>query len=297
MIYFIINPAAGSGKTKAAIPVIEKIMREHNADYSLIHTRSPDDFVHVAEQIDWNIAKTVACVGGDGTVQEYVCLAVNRGVNFAIIPTGSANDFLYSMPGGCPKFRSHGERTAFYTNKILAGGTMGADVIAVNDEKYFFNIGGTGIDIQVLMDAQPLKKIFGGGAYFLSLIKNAATYRAEKMTLHVDGVAETGKFLVFAIANGAYYGGKMHVAPSARIDDGLITLCKIANMPRLKLMALFPSVKPGRHIRMKQVQIRHCKEVTLEYSGKRILNFDGNLYPFDGPVTYKVLAGAVRLII
>jgi diacylglycerol kinase family enzyme len=89
----------------------------------------------------------------------------------------------------------------------------------------------------------------------------------------------------------------MHVAPSAKIDDGLITLCKVVNMPQLKLMALFPSVKPGRHIRMKQVEILHCKEIKLEYSGSKIINFDGNLYPFDSPVTFKALKSAVRLIV
>ena len=47
MIYFIVNPKAGSGKAKAAVPIIEKIMREHNTEYSLIYTETPDDFMRL----------------------------------------------------------------------------------------------------------------------------------------------------------------------------------------------------------------------------------------------------------
>ena len=40
---------------------------------------------------------------------------------------------------------------------------MQVDAVKINGESYFFNIGGTGIDIQVLINALPLKKILGGG--------------------------------------------------------------------------------------------------------------------------------------
>ncbi|MCL2068832.1 MAG: diacylglycerol kinase family lipid kinase [Oscillospiraceae bacterium] len=300
MIYFIINPAAGSGKTRAAIPIIERVMRESGVPYTLIYTNSPDECAKIEKQIDWDAAKAIVCVGGDGTVQEYIGLAVNRDISFAVIPTGSANDFLYSVPGGYSKSRTFEETIIYHTKKLLAGNTLNADAVSVSNaanQRYFFNIGGTGIDIQVLRDALPLKKAFGGAAYFLSLIKNAVTYRAEKITLHIDGKPETGRYILLAAANGAYYGGKMNVAPTADIADGFITLCKVVDMPRLKLLALFPSVKPGRHIRMKEVSLINCKEIILEYGGKKTINFDGNLYEFESPLAFRLLPGAVKLII
>lgn len=297
MVCFIVNPVAGSGKAKTAVAMIEKLMRKSGMEYSLVYTRSHGDIERVAGQIDLNTVKTIACVGGDGTVQEYAGLAVRRDINFCVIPAGSANDLLYSLPGGVRSFRSFEEKIAFYVKKIPAGRTILADVIAVNDEKYFFNIGGTGIDIQVLRDAIPLKKRFGGASYFISLIKNVVTYRGEEMTLTVDGKTETGKFLLLAVCNGAYYGGKINIAPSAAINDGFITLCKVKNMPRLKIMALFPLVKPGQHTRLKEVSIQNCEEIKLEYRGKKTINFDGNLYEFESPVTFKILKDAVRLIV
>lgn len=297
MICFIVNPAAGSGKAKAAVSVIEDVMRERGAEYSVIFTQAPGDHERIAKQIDSNAVKTIVCVGGDGTVQEYVGLAVRRDVNFSIIPAGSANDLLYSVPGSVRDFRTFEEKIAFYAKKVLDGRIINADIVAVNGDRHFFNIGGTGIDIEVLKGALPLKKTFGGAAYFISLIKNAVTYRAEEMTLTVDGVAETTRFLLLAVCNGAYYGGNLNIAPPAVIDDGLITLCKVKKMPRLKLMALFPLVKPGKHTKLKEVSFLNCEEVKLEYSGKKTINFDGNLYEFESPLTFRILKGAVRLIV
>jgi len=297
LICFIVNPAAGSGRAATAAAIIERMMQRHGMQHSLVYTRAAGDFSWVAEQIDLEKCSAIACVGGDGTVQEYVGLAVGREISFAVIPAGSANDLLHSVPGSLPRFRTFEEKIEHYVEKLITGRTILADVISVNNQSCFFNIGGTGIDIQVLKDAAPLKKTFGKAAYFLSLVKNVAGYRPEKMTLCVDGISETGDFLLLSICNGAYYGGKLKIAPSASIDDGYITLCKVRKMPRLKLVALFPLVKPGRHDRIKEVSIVSCKEVRLEYDGRKTINFDGNLYELAGPLRFEVLKGAVRLVV
>ena len=297
MICFVVNPAAGCGKAKAAVPILERYMREKGAECSFIYTQTPGDFARISQQVALGKVKAVACVGGDGTVQEYVGLTVNREIDFSVIPAGSGNDLLYSLPGNQPVARSFEEKIGFHAGKVLRGKTMPADIVAVNGERYFFNIGGTGIDIQVLRDAAPLKKTFGGAAYFFSLIKNVAGYRPQEVTLTIDGQASTTQLLLLAVCNGGYYGGGLRIAPPARIDDGFLTICRVEKMPRLKLMALFPLVKPGWHGRMREVSICNCKEVGLAFSGKKTINFDGNLYEFESPLTFRVLKGAVRLIV
>ena len=297
LIYFIVNPTAGSGKAKNAIPIIEKIMSENNTAYSVIYTSSPEDYTRVSELIDFDAAKAIICVGGDGTIQEYVGLTIGRDINFGIIPAGSGNDLIHSIPRGERKFKSFEERIKFYTEKIIKPEITRVDAISINKEKYFFNIGGTGIDIQVLKNALPLKKIFGGAAYFLSLIKNVITYKAMEMTLTIDGKPEIDKYLLLAICNGAYYGGGMKIAPSALINDGYITLCKVKKIPRLKLMALFPRVKSGNHVNIKGVSFVNCSSVKLEFNGKKIINLDGNLPEFNSPLTFEIMKEAVSLIV
>ena len=302
MIYFIINPESGSGRGRAAVPVIERIMRENNAEYSLIHTKQGGDFTDISDYIDYNEAAAAVCVGGDGTIQEYIGLAAGKNIRFGIIPAGSGNDLILSIPDPdfmpVRAFKSFEEKIIYYTNKIIRGKTIDVDAVSVNNgEKYFFNIGGTGIDIQVLKDAQPIKKLFGSSSYFLSLIKNVVTYKTEEMTITVDGEVETDKILLAAVCNGSYYGGGMKVAPPAVMNDGLITLCRIRKMPRIKMMTLFPKVKPGRHINLREVSFVNCLSVKLEFNGKKTINLDGNLYDFENSVLFDIMKNAVRLIV
>ena len=310
MVYFIVNPAAGNGKAIAAVPVIERVMREIGARHTFIHTQKPNDIGRVAPLVDYGEAEAIACVGGDGAVQEYVGLAVGRDVAFAVVPAGSGNDLIYSMPGGGRKFGSFEEKIEHYTRAVAKGGTMRADVVAVgkaggvdgaggtgDGKVYFFNIGGTGIDIEVVKDAIPLKRKVGGAAYFISLVKNVATYRFMAMTLTVDGKSESGEYLLVAVCNGAYYGGHLRIAPPAVIDDGKITLCIIRKLPKAKLLAVFPLVKPGRHTNFKEVSFINCSSVELAFEGRRTMNLDGNLCELGGPLSFNILQGAVKLVV
>ena len=304
LIYFIVNPSAGSGRAKAAVPVIKKIMEENNLGYSVVYTAAPDDFGNVASQIDFNKAAAIVCVGGDGTIQEYVGLAAGRDINFGVIPAGSGNDLILSMPVPVPvqsptprRFRNYEEKIKFYTEKIIKSETVYTDAITINKNKYLFNIGGTGIDIQTLQDALPIKKFIGSTAYFISLIKNVVTYKSMEMKITVDGITETGKYLVIAVCNGKYYGGGMKIAPPAVMNDGFITLCIAKKMPRLKLMTVFPRIRSGRHTSLSEVSLVNCSSVKLEFEGTKIINLDGNLSEFESPLTFEIMKNAVKLII
>ena len=140
MIYFIVNPSAGSGRASKAVPVIEKIMRENKADYEFIYTDVPGDFIRVSGLIDMNKAKSVVCVGGDGTVQEYVGLAAGKDISFGIIPAGSGNDALFSIPAeksfdAQQKFKNFEDKITFYTEKIIRNKTIYTDAILINKDK------------------------------------------------------------------------------------------------------------------------------------------------------------------
>ena len=297
MYYFIVNPASGAGRATAAAPIIDALMAEGGRDYIILYTENDRDYDRIAGLINVEKADAVVCVGGDGTIQQYAGLAVGRDVPFGVIPAASGNDLMYSLPDGGKKFSVFEDKIRYYIERVLEGATIPIDAVAVNGSHFFVNIGGTGADIQVLKDAIPLKKYFGGASYFLSLMKNAITYNAEKMTLTVDGKIEVDYYLLLAVCNGSYYGGHMKVAPGALIDDGLLTLCIVKKMPKLKLMAVFPSVKNGKHGAFKEVSFINCSTVKLEYEGVRTINFDGNLLDFASPLTFEVCKGALRFIV
>ena len=297
VFYIIVNPIAGAGKTETAIPLIERVMRREDKPYALIRTEKPYDIDRITSMIDFSHADAIICAGGDGTIQEYASLAVGRDIKYGVIPTGSANDLLYSIPGARVKFRSFEEKITYYTQRIIDGAIAPIDAISLNGERYFLNIAGTGIDAQVVHDALPMKKYFGSAAYFISLAKNAVTYKTEEMVIYVDGVRESDEFLLLAVSNGSYYGGNLRVSPPAVVDDGKITLCIVRKMPKLKLAALFPAVKPGWHTGFKEVSYVNCDNVTIEYTGKKTINIDGNLCELESPLFFEIKKGAVKFIV
>jgi len=275
-------------------------MRRLGIEYTVINTIGPGDADRVTALIDTAASKNepeaIVCVGGDGTVQEYTGLALRYGLPYGVIPCGSANDLLYSLPGGDKRFTGFEEKIIFHTTKLADINTMDIDAVSVNNKNYFINIGGTGMDIKVLIDAIPMKKYLSGGAYFISMMKNAAFYKDEKMTLTIDGREESGTYLLLAICNGAYYGGHLKIAPPAVADDGLLTLCIVKKMPRIKRVAVFPLVKPGLHAKLREVSFVHCTAVKLEFDGVKTINLDGNLQEFGSPLEFEILKGAVKFI-
>jgi diacylglycerol kinase (ATP) len=50
-----------------------------------------------------------------------------------------------------------------------------------------------------------------------------------------------------AIANGAWFGGGMHVAPTARIDDGRFEVVRFGDIARSDFVISLPLVYKGTH--------------------------------------------------
>jgi diacylglycerol kinase family enzyme len=53
--------------------------------------------------------------------------------------------------------------------------------------------------------------------------------------------------LVVAFANGYCYGGGYYCAPEAKIDDGLIDVCLIKKVGKLKAAGFMKVYREGKH--------------------------------------------------
>ena len=87
----------------------------------------------------------------------------------------------------------------------------------------------------------------------------------------------------------------MRVAPHASLTDGKITLCLVEAMSRPKIMVLFPSLMMERHDKLKAVKFLECESLKVTLPCSETLCLDGNLYPVDNSVEYKILPEALRV--
>lgn len=54
-----------------------------------------------------------------------------------------------------------------------------------------------------------------------------------------------------AVGNAHRYGGGMKITPRAKPDDGLLNICLVNKMNKLKLLCWMPRIFFGEHLRLK----------------------------------------------
>ena len=79
----------------------------------------------------------------------------------------------------------------------------------------------------------------------------------------VDGVEREVSAATVVVANSAYYGKGMRIAPAASVSDGLLDVVVVEAASRLALLRALPSVYDGRHVERDEVQVLTGSRVEL----------------------------------
>lgn len=265
----IVNPAAGKGAAKQAIPEIEAYLESFNIDYDLVLTEYIGHGIKLAEEAGSNGYDTVVAVGGDGTANEIInglMEALAKGhltSNFAVLPVGRGNDFSYGM--GVPqeleaacKLLADGK-----LRKIDIGLVKGGDY---PEGRYFGNGVGIGFDTIVGFEAAKLPPFISGiPAYLIAALKTIFLYfRAPLLRLNIDGEILEQPCILVSLMNGKRMGGSFMFAPESASDDGLLNLCIAKQVTRLQVLGLFPKVMSGTQKNHFAIKMPTGQRVTIE---------------------------------
>ncbi|WP_110643109.1 lipid kinase YegS [Salinicola sp. CPA57] len=165
-------------------------------------------------------ATRIVAGGGDGSINEIVAglmrQAPERRPAMGVLPLGSANDF------------AHGLNLPMTPHEALAlaitGDVRQVDVGKLDDEP-FINVASGGFGAEITTSTPVgLKRLLGGGAYSLMGMLKAWNYQPfEGHMRWPDDEARVPLFML-AIGNGCQAGGGQRLAPSAKLDDGLLEL-------------------------------------------------------------------------
>lgn len=268
-ILFIVNPIAGGGKANALMPMIESTMNLNHKNFDIEISEKPEQAIKIAEK---NADKydIIVAVGGDGTVNEVSKGIMNRGMGvLGIIPGGTGNDMAKSLD-----IPMNPEEAL---EIILKGNKKQID-IGIANSFHFLNIASVGFDAEVVINNIRIKKkIKNHISYIISVIYTLFSFKNKRIRIEIDGKVFDEEVLLMAVGNGKYYGGGMKILPLAEVDDGNLYICIISNISKLRILALFPTIFKGTHI-------KHTKYVK-NYTGKKVkilgekelpLNIDGD---------------------
>lgn len=290
MYYFIVNPIAGKGITKAFANYVGKELKSRNIEHRIEYTQYSGHAKELAEYALKSGYPTIVSVGGDGTLYEVINgIGGSKKCSIGIIPLGTGNDFARTL--GLP------EDSNDALEKILEGKVSLID-IGKYSNKYFLNIAGVGIDVEVLRETLKMKKIFKGRiSYFLGVIKALISFKPIKCQIKIDDNILEKEIVLCAIGNGKYFGGGMKILPESVIDDGYLNICIVDKIPKIKFLWFFPKVYKGKHMSIKEVTMHKGKKVSIIPQDTSIwINVDGEIFEYDNPI-FEIVNKGVQFII
>lgn len=301
--YFIVNPTAG---VKNALPSLkEEIARifENRSDkYEIYETKCENDATIQIKRIlqerdlnDPSMHIRIYSAGGDGTAFECANGLVGyQNTSFAILPTGSCNDFLKSF------------KDSDFSNleSVVNADAYPMDVLKVND-KICVNVCNIGYDAKTNDDCMRFRKKMKSvhHAYVLALAINLLKPLGDKVIIKNEDnkVIFEGKSLLLALCNGEYYGGSYRCAPLAVQDDGLMEVSIVKKVSRLTFLRLVGGYKKGEHITNYEKYKKYCvydraKSVTISSDNPLTISIDGEIFR-NKDVKIEVLKHAVNFVI
>ncbi len=237
----------------------------------------------------------VIAIGGDGTVQEVVngLLRQRSPPELGIVPLGSGNDLARSL--GLPTELASAWRAA------IGRKTRSTDVAHARNgdatERWFASAGGIGFDAQVA--AAMIERggwQAGRAGYLLTTLSELRRYSNRPIRLTVDGISSDHHVLLVAIANGAYYGGGMRIAPDAQPDDGMLDVCVVGDVSRLTAIRQLPNLYRGTHVRHPQVSMLRGRSIEIDGDGGTRVHLDGE--PFGSlPLRVSLVPAAIEVAV
>lgn len=288
MFEIIFNPIAGKGKAAQFRPLLEASLREKRIPHRFHETHGPGDAMRLARQLTEGRADDcdIVAMGGDGTLNEVLNgVADPSRVRLGILPCGSGNDFAavagipVAVKGALDVLLSCQAR---FTDYLECCGVRGINAI------------GTGIDVDILRRYGRMKLLKGSAAYLASLVLTLFSYRAKRFSEVVDGAARPHNALIACVGNGQRIGGGIPICPEASIDDGLMDIVIVDDIPRSGIPGAFVRLMRGNILRLPKTAFRRDTRLRLDCNGPMPVQVDGEIHeklPFD----VRVISGALRI--
>lgn len=279
---FIVNPKSRSGRGGMVWNLVEPELRKRRINYQVYYTEHARHAIEITAEITADGQEhTLIVVGGDGTIDEVVngirdCSKVTLGY----IPTGSGNDFTRALRlpteihAALENILDHGRKIPMDVGRLSCGGNT-----------YRFAVStGIGFDAAVCHRAAVSSiKVFlnklglGKLTYLVIALKWILSEHPMSAEIQMDGekIRKFEHTYFTAVMNHPYEGGGFFFCPEAQVNDQMLDVIVVSELPKWKILLLLPTAFFGKHVRFKGISIYRCKEIEVKMSKKLPVHADG----------------------
>lgn len=269
MYHIIVNPQGGKGKSLKALTTVEEIFKNNNAQYVVHKTEYAGHATEIARELSKTPDTNIVVMGGDGSFHEVLCGIDNfDNVTLGLVACGSGNDFI--------KKSGHSTNVKEAVQTILNGKVGFVDYMELGKYRCL-NVGGGGMDVDVLLKYANCKTLKGKAAYYYSLFYTLLHTRFHHLRITADGVTNDTSVFMIGVGNGGFIGGGIPICPNAIVDDGLLNVGYVSEMKKSKIIfRLFKFLK-GKHVGTDWGGEYTAKKVTIEALDDSRFELDGEI--------------------
>lgn len=286
MYYFIVNPNACSGLGEKIWKKTERRLQRSGIEYRAMITQRQGDARSFAQQLTQNCREPqiLVAVGGDGTVNEMLDgISFDGPVALGYIPAGSGNDLARSLklPGNWKRCLKKILNQKYH--KMLDYGILSYEKDAPVHRRFMISCG-IGMDAAVchsLLDMRESSRrsLLKPGRFAYVLVGIRQILRAHPVSgyLLLDGIkkVEFNHIFFISVHIHPYEGGGFCFAPLADGGDGILEVCVMHGVSRLRLIPVMVDAWLGRKGRHRGMRRYSCRELQIHMDQPMPVHVDG----------------------
>jgi len=314
-VVVIVNPNSQGGVLGKKWSELADIIRRE-LPFEDVRTGGPGDATRLCAQALRGGAEIVVAVGGDGTINEVANgffadgAPIAPGAALAVLPQGTGGDFVRTARISkdfreAVKTLAKGVRRRIDVGRCdhaLAPDRQGKTP-AGTGTRMFVNIASFGLSGVTDRFINKSKKRLGSTlSFYAATARSMLAYDNQRVRLTFDGkTAEAVDMTIstVAVANGRYFGGGMHIAPDAELDDGLFDVVALGDLGLKDFVLNSRRIYAGTHLTLDKVSCRraavlHAAPASSDQTVE--LDVDGET-PGLLPATFRIVPRALDLIV
>ncbi|MFC1908044.1 diacylglycerol/lipid kinase family protein [Chloroflexota bacterium] len=295
----IVNPVAGAYSTRHKWSRINKLLRYIGLSFDFAYTEGVGHAIELARVAASGSYQYIVAIGGDGTINEVANGILNSTnpteTSLGVVNTGTGSDFVRSI--GIP--RDYTSACSFLTSprrSLIDIGVIEYKNKGQSLQRFFVNAAGAGFDAVAVEATSKLPKYFGGTIpYVGGILRTLLSYKNKSVTIRIGNRVENTRILSIIVANGGYFGGGMHVAPKAKLNDSLLDVVTVGDIGKFELLRALPMVYKGTHITHPKVSMEKATHITIESAERFLVHADGELLG-EGPASFRLMPSALSIV-
>ncbi|MBC8447681.1 MAG: diacylglycerol kinase family lipid kinase [Chloroflexi bacterium] len=291
------NPAAGMYGHRWGLRRAVERLKQHGWQVTWRTTEKPADTAAWARQATASDYDVVIVAGGDGTIGQVADGLAGSDIALGIFPLGSGNVLARDL--GLPKPGTlHPFALEDAAQLLLDSVPRRVDLGWANGH-HFFSWAGVGLDAEIIRGLETqrqVKRRLGLVGFLVFVVLTLRTYAGTRATVLIDGHRVTSRLILALASNIGLYGRYFHIAPAARLNDGLLDVCFFHGQGVPVIFYHAFTVLLRRHIGNPRVSYYQARRVEIETSQPMPVQLDGE--PFGTtPLRIEIRPQALTLLL